>query len=1225
MPSKKKTVLAIILLLLLILSLGGAYLLLSNMQNPYVQQALNYLTVSNIRQIYYPWITPITINVNNPSDWYDDMFNVTLPNVTIDFPPIDMFSGGLIDPNLVVLVVHPENPASPTRYWRLEAYDLYDIDWSKTLSGTYLHNPIGYVPLGADIYTVYMNISHSDTSSDLIPSLFPNYTIIHESILNGYRITTLQGDLNSFNIEMDEYNSTILNGDYTGSGFSTLNYTVAGFPFNLGVIQSNAGDPWQTPSYISSIYTQVPPYLPANSTFMDFVNSIDDSGTVYQTAMNVLSRLTGGEYTYNISILLNGGGPPQGEDPVIWFLQNKQGICVHFASTFVMTLRELGISARLVIGFVGGEIQVDPQLGLIHIIRAINAHAWAEVWVPTTSGGGEWVQFDPTPGPGQNGTNPDPNVQSAYRLELNATPPIVSRGFPVTINATLTNASSGAPVSGATVSFYIFNPITGGRTFIGNDTTDINGFAQRNIIPDNSFRVGPVIFLAEAYNQTISPTIPIATNYTGVLLTGNSQITGMSATSTAPYLGNNYNLIRNQGEVLVQGRLIDPDCTNDSIRGIPSVNIEVYHNGTLFPVASGLTDNNGFFQIYYPGFQLDLTDYIFSANYSGYYLGFQITPPASASDPNGIHVYVRPSLWVWANPFTLRQYDTTDITAHLEYDNGTAIQGMPVSIYWDNRTVSGGTITELLPTGNTNQWGDVTRQNTAWEREAVVQVFANCSQNGRILGVESSRVDVYIYDDGLIIIDVPPPPDEAAIGTSITVSGRVLDGTGSPRPYTDIIIWFYGPSIRSYSATTNGAGYFTRNIFISNSDFNPGNYTINATSNEPLFNASSTSTTIKVYVDTVIGSSGFGYQSLSLDEIYAKQSVEPNSVQPSENAYIAGVLSDRFGQGLPGETVYVYYGPIFLNNGTTGPNGDFNITLDSSDLSLLPVNALSPLNISYAGDEFHTGSWRITELHVFNNAILVFQSPSVGTIGSDYRIRCSSVDPNGNPIMGRIMDIRWNSTYLNSLPTSDQGTILYTYFIDPNNNTEGNITIVLNLDTGASNSATVFIRQSSGFGGLAIMLLYALQMGSEAPWLLIIIVLAVVAVICVIYLARRMGPKEEEKVVTPLDLKARIAELKDLVDAGKFNDAVMYLYNMFADTVDQFSGIARAPNETTREFAVMVIKKEGLNPQLVYGLTQLFERARYSDQTLVKEDYNKAAKYFAELYSLISGGSLKLA
>ncbi|MEX2752626.1 MAG: DUF4129 domain-containing protein, partial [Candidatus Freyarchaeota archaeon] len=153
----------------------------------------------------------------------------------------------------------------------------------------------------------------------------------------------------------------------------------------------------------------------------------------------------------------------------------------------------------------------------------------------------------------------------------------------------------------------------------------------------------------------------------------------------------------------------------------------------------------------------------------------------------------------------------------------------------------------------------------------------------------------------------------------------------------------------------------------------------------------------------------------------------------------------------------------------------------------------------------------------------------------------------------------------------------------------------------------------------------ALQMGSEASWLLVIIVLAVVGVICVIYFARRMVSREEARAVTPVDLQSRLAELKDLVNAGKFNDAVKLLYGMFTDVISQYSGVTRAPNETTREFALTVIKKEGLNPQLVNGLTQAFEKARYSNQTLDKDEYNKAAKCFAELYSVISGGSLKLA
>ncbi|MHA1361471.1 MAG: transglutaminase domain-containing protein [Candidatus Freyarchaeota archaeon] len=1232
MVSRKKAGIAIALSLLLVLSLGGTYLFLSNYQNPLVQQALNYITVSNIRQIYYPWITPIITSINLPEipqDWYNDMFdipedlpNVTLPNFT-GVPPIEMFDYGLIDPNAVMMVVHPNDTSAPTRYWRLEAYDYYNMDWNKTLTASYPYNPSS-VPSDADyLYTVYMNFTHSASASTMIPALFPNYTIVDAG---QYRIGTVQGDLTSFNITMDEYNSTYLNGYYTGAGLSTLNYTVAGYSINLDVINDTADTPDQTPFYIRDIYTQVPPYLSANSTFIDFVNSIDASGTVYQTALNVMSRLTSGEYTYSASILLIGGGPPEGVDPVIWFLQEKQGICVHFASTFVMTLRELGISARLVVGFLGGEITVDPQLGLVHIIRAINAHAWAEVWVPSTQGEGQWVQFDPTPGPAQNGTNPDPNVQSAYQLILNASPSIVPRNTQITINAILTNATSGDPINGANVSFYIFDPVTLNKTYIGNDTTNANGLAQTTTTLNTSYRVGPIIFLAKAYNQTF-PSFPLVSNYTQIFLTGNSTIENMTAKSTPPYQGNDSILIRNEADVLVEGRLIDPDCNNSDIVGIPGMAIEVYHNGSSQPVASGFTDSQGYFTIYCPGSVLELTDYVFSASYSGYYyFGSQIISPTSANASNVIHVYVRPTLSVSVDPYMLKQNDTTTITAHLEYDNDEPISDMNVSIYWDNSSITNGLVKRLPTTENTSASGDVTYNNTVYEKEAVVQVFANFSGSGRILGVNSSKVNVYIYDEGLIIID--DAPDEAAIGDTITVSGWVLDGAGNLRPNTDITVWFYGPAGPfSYPATSDGQGNFSRSILIS-TDFSPGNYVINATSDEPYFEASSTQKAITIYVEVVFGSSSSGAQGLSLDGVFPKQSIEQRSVMPSESAYITGFLRDALGNSYQYQEITIYYGSTCMNRTLTGPGGAFNITLNSTALSLLPVNELVPLNLSFAGNDtrFLKPYWEIRELHVFDSAQLLLQLPSVGTIGSNYPIQCTSVDPNGNLVMGRAIDIIWNSTHMGSSLTDSEGTILYTYFINPDNNTEGNVTVVVALeDTSFNNSATIYIMQSSVYGGLAAMLLYTLQMGSEAPWLLVVIVLAIVAVICVIYLARRMSSKEEELTVTPLDLKSRIVELKDLVDAGKFNDAVKLLYGMFTDTISQFSGLTRAPNETTREFAIMVIKKEGLNPQLVNGLTQLFERARYSNKLLSKDDYNKAAKYFAELYSLISGGSLKLA
>jgi hypothetical protein len=77
-------------------------------------------------------------------------------------------------------------------------------------------------------------------------------------------------------------------------------------------------------------------------------------------------------------------------DPVDEFwLDRRVGFCEHFATSFVVVLRSMGIPARLVTGYQG----VDPRTedGL-YIVRQSNAHAWAEYWNPRRG----WVRADPT-------------------------------------------------------------------------------------------------------------------------------------------------------------------------------------------------------------------------------------------------------------------------------------------------------------------------------------------------------------------------------------------------------------------------------------------------------------------------------------------------------------------------------------------------------------------------------------------------------------------------------------------------------------------------------------------------------------------------------------------------------------------------------------------------------------------------------------------------------------
>ena len=77
-------------------------------------------------------------------------------------------------------------------------------------------------------------------------------------------------------------------------------------------------------------------------------------------------------------------------DPVDEFwLDRRVGFCEHFATSFVVVLRAMGVPARLVTGYQGADAQ--PEDGF-YVVRQSNAHAWAEYWNPRRG----WVRADPT-------------------------------------------------------------------------------------------------------------------------------------------------------------------------------------------------------------------------------------------------------------------------------------------------------------------------------------------------------------------------------------------------------------------------------------------------------------------------------------------------------------------------------------------------------------------------------------------------------------------------------------------------------------------------------------------------------------------------------------------------------------------------------------------------------------------------------------------------------------
>lgn len=111
-------------------------------------------------------------------------------------------------------------------------------------------------------------------------------------------------------------------------------------------------------------------------------------------------------------------------DPVSNFiLQHKSAHCEYFASAATILLRLMGVPTRYAIGYYAHESD-GPG---ITVVRAQDAHAWAESWIV----GVGWVVVDATPGNGR----PDRTAKSAWWWKWRDRWQDVSLAFRVWVNA----------------------------------------------------------------------------------------------------------------------------------------------------------------------------------------------------------------------------------------------------------------------------------------------------------------------------------------------------------------------------------------------------------------------------------------------------------------------------------------------------------------------------------------------------------------------------------------------------------------------------------------------------------------------------------------------------------------------------------------------------------------------------------------------------------------------
>jgi transglutaminase-like putative cysteine protease len=243
-------------------------------------------------------------------------------------------------------------PRNSQLYWRAKVMtEERNFQWSVTL------------PKHADRSKLIQRKRSIETSQNTV-----SYEIVHQNSTDSFAPFLDYVLDQKLGIQLDDFSVFLLrksNGVFAYSGVSTglPNLTpVAAFdPAPLLLVRSIP-----TPR-IAALLQQ---WKQSSSSNQDLVEQ-------------ALSHFRNREFYYSLT------PPGLGDNPIDQFLfETREGYCEHYASTFTILMRWLGIPARVVVGYQGGS---RNSVGDYLQVRYSDAHAWSEVWLNN-----RWVRVDPT-------------------------------------------------------------------------------------------------------------------------------------------------------------------------------------------------------------------------------------------------------------------------------------------------------------------------------------------------------------------------------------------------------------------------------------------------------------------------------------------------------------------------------------------------------------------------------------------------------------------------------------------------------------------------------------------------------------------------------------------------------------------------------------------------------------------------------------------------------------
>ena len=188
------------------------------------------------------------------------------------------------------------------------------------------------------------------------------------------------------------YNRTVIGETTTSSGLSYDVHTEVPRP-TLEQIRARPAAGIQINGGFDRSTATVPPGLPPEvEVLADQVTA--DATTDYDKLVALQSWFRGSQFRYSLEAPVEQSFDGSGLRAVAKFLEVKAGYCVHFASAFALMARTLGMSSRIVVGYLPGTVPsgVPSEVQTRYSVSSSQLHSWPEVYF---SGIG-WVPFEPT-------------------------------------------------------------------------------------------------------------------------------------------------------------------------------------------------------------------------------------------------------------------------------------------------------------------------------------------------------------------------------------------------------------------------------------------------------------------------------------------------------------------------------------------------------------------------------------------------------------------------------------------------------------------------------------------------------------------------------------------------------------------------------------------------------------------------------------------------------------